>query len=615
MEVEECEQEKKGSENNRIEKAPGGVSTGVDEDNTRDSAKRETKKRKAESTPEFDPVGNTEKESVIQEIGRVSEAISKLWNLVSNQSKGRKDIKELVEKLDQLRASVLESGVVEYINKCHTGQVGKQLSFEQENYVARKMYCERCAEEIECEEEKIKEIVGQLKEAINYEEEKYKQFINKDWPEKAFLKSKVIVGNPFTREGDLAFFLEDKKEESALTTMLRNRFPEVDELLEDENESDLQFLESVVSTKKGTRKKRINLTRVSEELNVRQVLVSLRDINMLEESKTLSVAVSRQEIRDLVRKSLEVVFAEWDIDIEFFVPTPAPVKTRELSIDRRGRNRRSEAVIIKTDVTTYAETLRNIRAVVNPEDIGVEIKSVKMTKDNKVVIVTEEGKAEKLHKEIASKVKGIETRVTGSDTAIVILDIDASINGKEVEDYIRKTTKEYETHVRSLRTGRGGTQIATVTMPSKTAEELLKTGDIRIGWTRCRVRPRVEVIRCYNCLAIGHHSEICKEPKTEKKCLNCARTGHLAKECTNRSFCNTCRSEGHRSDSTLCPSYRNLLQGIRKEKYGVETSQEKEGGDEVQITEEEQQSVNLMDVENDILMVTTEVEEENKELQ
>ncbi|KAI5723492.1 hypothetical protein M8J76_007032 [Diaphorina citri] len=104
MEVEECEQEKKGSENNGIEKAPGGVSTGVDEDNTRDSAKRETKKRKAESTPEFDPVGNTEKESVIQEIGRPPRRKKKRkleFNKKQNKTKKKKRKKKEKKKKEE----------------------------------------------------------------------------------------------------------------------------------------------------------------------------------------------------------------------------------------------------------------------------------------------------------------------------------------------------------------------------------------------------------------------------------------------------------------------------------------------------------------------------------
>lgn len=400
-----------------------------------------------------------------------------------------------------------------------------------------------------------------MKEALTLEDDKFKNLVDKEWPKEVYFKSKVTVGNPLSsKEGDLLLCFEDGKEDSILRNMLKYRFPEADEILEDETENDLQFLESVTRTSKGVNKKVINIARLGKEKDWRKVFVTLRDEIISSGCEKLSVAVSKQEGRDLVRKCLEIVFKDVDIEMELFIPkAPNLEGYRDQSTDRRYRTRKQEAVIIKTDVTTYAETLRNIRAVVNPDDIGIGVKSVKMTKDNKVVIVTEEGKAESLHREIAAKVKGVETRVTGSKTTLVILDIDATVNGKEVEEYIRRHTKDFETHVRNLRTGRGGTQIATVSMSSKSAEELLSLGMIKIGWTYCRVKPKVDVLRCFNCLNIGHHSDICKEPRGDKKCLNCTQTGHLGKDCKNPSYCTSCKKEGHRSDSTSCPTVKRML--------------------------------------------------------
>lgn len=73
--------------------------------------------------------------------------------------------------------------------------------------------------------------------------------------------------------------------------------------------------------------------------------------------------------------------------------------------------------------------------------MGVGIKTVKLTKDKNVIIETEPGKAEMLHREIVTKVIGVESRVTGNTTAVIILDIDASISGKEIAEYIKKINK------------------------------------------------------------------------------------------------------------------------------------------------------------------------------
>ncbi|KAI5734642.1 hypothetical protein M8J77_008999 [Diaphorina citri] len=85
----------------------------------------------------------------------------------------------------------------------------------------------------------------------------------------------------------------------------------------------------------------------------------------------------------------------------------------------------------------------------------------------------------------------------------------------------------------------------------------------------CRVKPKVNVMLCYNCLELGHHSDICKKKRNDRKCLNCTQVGHLSKDCTSGSFCATCNREGHRTGSTICPTSKRRMQSnlknIRKE--------------------------------------------------
>lgn len=267
-----------------------------------------------------------------------------------------------------------------------------------------------------------------------------------------------------------------------------------------------------------------------------------------------------------MRKSLEVCFRQTEVEIEFFVPRGETVV--------KPPREREEALIIGTNVATYADTMRNIRAVLDPDEVGVKVTSVKTTEDKRVVLVTGKGEAATLQKEIESRVKGIDIKIAGrSQSQVVILDIDASINGKEIEFFIKQSTKVHETEVKSLRLGRAGTQIATVSMPANAAEDLLRMGEVKINWTMCRVKPKVNVMLCYNCLELGHHSDICKEKRNDRKCLNCTQVGHLSKDCTSGSFCATCNREGHRTGSTICPTSKrriqeatwNTLKNIRKE--------------------------------------------------
>lgn len=254
-----------------------------------------------------------------------------------------------------------------------------------------------------------------------------------------------------------------------------------------------------------------------------------------------------------MRKAIEVCFRDSEGEIEFFVPKG--------EVEEKSRREKEEAVIIGTNVSTYADTMRSIRAVFNPDEIGVTVSSVKTTDDKKVVLVTGKGEAEKVQKELETLVKGIDTKISGrANTQVVVLDVDASLNGKEIETFIKQATKIHETEVRHLRMGKCGTQIATVSLPAHAAEELLRKGEVKINWTMCRVKPKVSVLLCYNCLGIGHHSEIFDQRRTEKKCLNCSQVGHLNRDCKNGSFCLTCDRAGHRTGSFTCPSYKRKIQ-------------------------------------------------------
>ncbi|KAI5725369.1 hypothetical protein M8J77_014625 [Diaphorina citri] len=380
--------------------------------------------------------------------------------------------------------------------------------------------------------------------------------------------------------------------------MVKARYPEIEDTVTDmtENEERVQYIESTVSTKKKINKRRVHLVETKGEKDLRQILVKLLNEDLLREVNQLTVAVSIPESRDEIRKTMEILFAEkTEWEVKFFVPKKTPL-FNELQGNRKGR--KPEAVIIKTNVSTYAETLRNIRAVIDPDEVGVGINTVKLSRDKNVIIETEAGKAELFYKAIATKVKGVEARVTGNSTTVLILDIDASINGKEIEEYIKKETKEYETDVKSLRTARSGTQVATVSMPTRAAETLLRNGDIKIGWTRCRVKAKFDVVRCFNCLKMGHHSDVCKEPRAEKRCLKCAQPGHMVKECTGISYCITCEMAGHRGDSSSCPSFRRLIQQARNTREQEEENLKKgEDGNNEKHEEIQEEEGNEMDVQ------------------
>lgn len=534
----------------------GDSSTPMDRVNN--SGKR---KRLDGGSPELDNSFSEEERVKMEDaVKKVSDMIAELVDKVRDKSKKYK-LQDIIKEVEKLGAEN-ETSLVGDVLPMLTQDKSRKIDF-----LLERQYCNRCEIEISREEEEKKLIIEKVGEGESMLEEEYSKFLDLDWPQEAYITTKLVTGNVLSFQGDeLIIFVENNKEESSLMGLVKNRFPEVGEVLAEEEEGDdssLPYLENIVNTKKGTTKKRIYFLEVGIDKEVKRKLIKFRDEKGGQARDKLSVAVSTFKHRERIRKALEVIFFQENFKINFYVPDSDLQRGRDVSKTRGGRQR-SEAVVIDTNVSTYADTLRNIRAVVDLEKLGIEVKTVKATKDKRMVIVTEEGQAETLHREISAKVTGVETRVTGRGreryTPLLILDIDASINGKEVEDAIRKTTKVYETQIKSLRIGRSGTQIAVVHMPAKEAEELLGVGDIKIGWTRCRVKPKIDVLKCFNCLKLGHHSDICREEKSERRCLNCAQVGHMIRDCNNSSFCTMCNKEGHRSDSTHCPSYRMRFQ-------------------------------------------------------
>lgn len=515
----------------------------------------------------------SEMKNMTDAVEKVSSVIISLHQKITDSRKCRSDIKTQMDELQILNETLLKNTVIsilegkktqmknqivdnkEKIKPTHEEKKDK-IQEEEDNTENKNHFCDRCKVIIKKEEDDKKIIIEKIKVASSLNEAECLELVQKKWPQEAYVKTKVVVGNPLnTKCEELIVFYENTKEESNLLKLIKEKFTEAEEVLEEEKEEgEIPFLENIVNTRKGSRKTRIYFSKVINDSDIRKNLTAFKNKKDRDNKKNIAIAVTTHNYRKLARKYLELDFTEiQEGGIEFYVPRGEFEKKEKT---------RPEAVIIGTDATTYASTLRQIRATVNPDELGISIKTVKATKDMRMIVVTEEGKAKALQKEIATKIQGVDIKLSSGETKthLVILDIDASMNDQEVEDKIREQTKVNDAELKSMRMGTRGTQTANVSMPSSSAEKLIQEGTIKIGWTLCRVKLKIDIIRCYNCLKLGHHSDLCRENKTERKCLNCAEVGHLVKNCTNTSYCTTCNSKGHRNDSNRCPTYRRKVQ-------------------------------------------------------
>ncbi|XP_074036343.1 uncharacterized protein [Leptinotarsa decemlineata] len=230
--------------------------------------------------------------------------------------------------------------------------------------------------------------------------------------------------------------------------------------------------------------------------------------------------------------------------------------------DQKNRKPKQDALLIQMKETLYADLLKTIKAAVNPDEIGADIKEIRKTRNNEVILTVQNGrnKAEDLKKALMEKIPDATTLLLSNKKTVHIKGMDATITENDVSETISKIiSKEADTfEVRALRPAYGNRQNATLVMSANDADKLIELKSVKIGWTMCRLAERQKQIRCSRCWEHGHFKDQCSGPDRRNFCLRCAEEGHRAVECHNGPYCIYCRIEGHQSGTTKCREYRRI---------------------------------------------------------
>lgn len=231
------------------------------------------------------------------------------------------------------------------------------------------------------------------------------------------------------------------------------------------------------------------------------------------------------------------------------------------------RREEKEQLIVHVGQSSFSDVVKKLKDEINPNDIGVKIQSMsKTTKgDLKITYIGKEPKDNSLMKSIA---KSVDTKVTSlyQTKGIVVFDIEDDIEEGEIMETlaVNLDISKETIHLNPLRKMLRGTKMVTAYLPVRAALEAIRLKRIKLGWTYCRIKEKIDPDFCTKCQTFGHLHDQCKEKSlSDRKCMRCGEVSHATRECKNEEKCFTCKKSGHRANSARCPTYKQLLQDKR----------------------------------------------------
>ncbi|CAH1098614.1 unnamed protein product [Psylliodes chrysocephalus] len=399
-----------------------------------------------------------------------------------------------------------------------------------------------------------------------------------EWPEEAYKKTKLTTES-ILPEGDVAMYLETNQTEG-ISRKLMDKYPEL-ESTEPEIDAKGKLAYMVVTTRipnKGEIKTtekfvfKIMPTDTAIETTRNNDVKFSTAINYFVEEATklgrnkISLTLPEETNLDTARKLVEVAAQDAEVSIDILHTQIIP-KTKANRTEDRG-----VVIIKKREGKSYADLLKEVKDGVSSAD--VEIDSVRQTREGGVLIKVKGGidranKIKDIIKGTPANITDVVTRSGGKTKTIHIFGLDMITSKEEIIMAIQSQTKTENTEeivVKSIRPTVAGGQNATVELQARIAENLLRTGALKVGWMSLSIKERINLQRCFRCQQIGHVRENCRGEDRTNDCLRCGKTGHTIRECPkdNEEYCHNCKEAGHRNSNMRCPIYKRLIEEARK---------------------------------------------------
>lgn len=537
-------------------------------------------------------------EDISNVMAKVLKKSKELKKSIKRSTKTKLEIRQVARELDQLINALHNKFKM---HKTSSPPENKEIAEDKEKTVTRSVGVQATVEDIEYEKQKVKDDIRQqitLSMDTGTGFQNICGILDAEWPEDMYKTTQVEVLNSksFNLDGDYAVLLDltEPKRDRAIEN-LSIKYPEMEALIQT-NDGQIDYLINTVSTRVRNQEISEKTTAIyvlpleSDKAGFDNVEDTYEKIKALKETMevhptdNLNLILNERLNLNYMRKIIEHVFYSTSLKIRLMTAESRP-KTQ---MEKQSRPQVGKVVVKRGD-STYAELLKSVKSKVDIAKVGVQVKTIRKTAKGDLLLEVQGGmqKADRL-KEAIKKDVGKDVKITNNEVTIHIYDIDATTSQEEVEEAVVREVGHGEAHtvkVKSMRPSWDGNQIATVLASKFIANRMILAKVIRIGWVNCRVRERVTVPRCFNCLEFGHRASECKGPDRSNACLNCYQTDHKAKECKNTHYCLACKTNEHRSDTTRCPRFRQLIRentiprklDSRKEPNNKKADSKKEG--------------------------------------
>ncbi|KAI5706283.1 hypothetical protein M8J76_013034 [Diaphorina citri] len=555
---------------------------------TKGETKKMAGKRAAELSPKQMMLHNTHEVSthrtiiLIEELEKVAE---ELMNLTKAHTQTKKEIKDAARKINLITGKLVS-----------TKEEIKEMSKETDrSKISKKLValCKQCKKKVTEEEDKIKLIEEEIAALQRVEDEKeYADTVRKIargiWEEKIFLKTKIRKGLKEGPNQNMAVIVNKGAEKSNLIFMLRSKFPEMDDLLNEEDV--LQYSESSTTTNKGRISKR-KLYLIKSK-NEEETIKALKTICEKEREGDLDIASTEGVKWSSLRQQIEAVFRHSQLaEVSLVVPQNYEQRVGNIS-NRKVDTQKAGTINITMKETGESkekldELMRKMMREVNIEQIGVQVQTIRKDNNGEYEIKAKEerkGGLEDFTKKVTNSlnrealVKSTSHNYGRRTKTLVVRNIDITTTTAEVTKAVEEQSQiqNAEVKVISLKPNfKKDSLVGMVEMPEEVACAISQRRTMKVGWVSCPVSLLITPPQCYKCLRHGHLGAQCSsDTEGGIKCRKCTQGGHVARECKNTAKCADCGEE-HPAGTMKCRVYRDIVDRERRGEQGWEREKSK----------------------------------------